>query len=256
MQIKTTTRVPLGVSKRLVLIHVEHRVEHEYEKLTERSVDEPCLGVDGIGRIAHRNVAAIHSIFQQSRVAFLIHEQLEVGLQELAMITEIHIASALSQVVDAIHHLVAEKIRFPIESIRVSRCGVVKIVLNICFQPAVDVVADAEQYWSRVYGNIIRSIRSQLQRLPLSFVAREFLLTHHEETLPDRQHRFLKRSNGPNGLLALIAQTLDAKEVAMIDRTPDDPVPCDLVTRMYGRTRREQPSVMQRNNEESVDVRY
>lgn len=42
----------------------------------------------------------------------------------------------------------------------------------------------------------------------------------------------------------------------MINWTPDDLVPCDLVTRMYGRMRWEQPSVMQRNNEESVDVCY
>ncbi|KAF4474172.1 hypothetical protein CGGC5_v016885 [Colletotrichum fructicola Nara gc5] len=262
---KATTQVSLAPSKRLVLVHIERRVEDEYEKLTEPSVDdEPCLvrhrrskelavcrltwlqSLDGIRRIAHQNVAAIYSIFQQSQVVFLVHEQLEVGLQELAMINEIHIASALSQVIDGIHHVVAEKIQFPIESIRVTRCGVVKIVLNVCFQPAVDAVADAEQYWSGVYDDVILWIWPWPQRLPLSFVAREFLLKHHEQTLPDRQHRFLERSNGPDGLLALVAQTLDAKEAAVLDRMHDDPLPCDLVTRMYGRTSREQPSGVQR----------
>ncbi|KAF4417950.1 hypothetical protein CFRS1_v015366 [Colletotrichum fructicola] len=262
---ETRAEVPLAISKRLVLIHVERRVECEYERLTEPASDDGrCLvrhrhnreiavcrltwlqSLEGIGRIAHRNIAAIHGIFHESQAVFLVHERLEVDLQDLAITDEIHVASVLSQVIEGIHHVVAEKIRFPLESICVTRCGVVKIVLNVCFQPAVDIVSDAERYWSRLYGDVLLWIRSQLQGLGLSFAARDFLSKSHERTLPGIQHQFLTRSKGPDGLFALVAQALETKETVVLDRARDNLVPCDLVTRMWHQPCHEQQSVLRR----------
>ncbi|KAF4864310.1 hypothetical protein CGCSCA1_v014309 [Colletotrichum siamense] len=67
--------------------------------------------------------AAIHSNFHESQAVFLVHEQLEVGLQEVSIANEIHIASVRSQVIKDIYHMVAEEIRFPINAINVTRCG-------------------------------------------------------------------------------------------------------------------------------------
>ncbi|KAK7433420.1 hypothetical protein Landi51_13953, partial [Colletotrichum acutatum] len=157
--------MPSSRVKRLVLIYTTNSLEDRYDiiranasialvrhrKNSTVAVSRSTrLGnVDLVQHVSHPNIATIHAIFLAEKKSHVIYEYLEVDLASLFLTTEVELASALSQLLDGIQHLIVNGVPFPADSVQVSLSGIVKIVLNIGFRPCDNLVVD-QHYWATV----------------------------------------------------------------------------------------------------------
>ncbi|KAK1659761.1 hypothetical protein BDP55DRAFT_719575 [Colletotrichum godetiae] len=114
-----------------------------------------------VHHISHPSIATIHAIFLNEKKSYVIYEHLEVDITHLVFTIEVELASALSQLLDGIQHLIANGVPFSADSVQVSLSGIVKIVLNIGFRPCDNLVVD-QHYWATVCTNNVN-----LERRPL-----------------------------------------------------------------------------------------
>ncbi|KAL0764078.1 hypothetical protein CaCOL14_013405 [Colletotrichum acutatum] len=140
--------MPSSRVKRLVLIYTTNSLEDRYDiiranasialvrhrKNSTVAVSRSTrLGnVDLVQHVSHPNIATIHAIFLAEKKSHVIYEYLEVDLASLFLTTEVELASALSQLLDGIQHLIVNGVPFPADSVQVSLSGIVKIDEEHC----------------------------------------------------------------------------------------------------------------------------
>ncbi|KAK1499277.1 hypothetical protein CABS01_17020 [Colletotrichum abscissum] len=157
--------MPSSRVKRLVLIYTTGSLEDHYNIICANAAiglvrhrknstiavsrSTRLSNLDLVHHISHPNIATIHAIFLDEKKSHVIYEHLVIDLASLFLTTEVELASALSQLLDGIQHLIANGVPFSADSVQVSLLGIVKIVLNIGFRPCDNLVVD-QHYWATV----------------------------------------------------------------------------------------------------------
>ncbi|KAK7433441.1 hypothetical protein Landi51_13932 [Colletotrichum acutatum] len=135
--------MPSSRVKRLVLIYTTGSLEDHYNIICANAAiglvrhrknstiavsRSTRLGnLDLVHHISHPNIATIHAIFLDEKKSHVIYEHLVIDLASLFLTTEVELASALSQLLDGIQHLLANGVPFSADSVQVSLSGIVKI---------------------------------------------------------------------------------------------------------------------------------
>ncbi|KAH6984097.1 hypothetical protein EDB80DRAFT_823741 [Ilyonectria destructans] len=151
---------------------------------------------EALARVSHPHVARICCVFDLVPQSILIQEPIMLSLFELVPLSEVELASGLSQLVSAFWYLAAECPPFTVDGIRVCLQGVVKVVLDVRFEDGPTPVT-TPCYWGEVY----RTTASGLKPAELSYLGHEFFRDTAEKGIPQVEHRFLSQNSlGPPGM--------------------------------------------------------
>ncbi|KAH7112738.1 hypothetical protein EDB81DRAFT_768297 [Dactylonectria macrodidyma] len=149
-----------------------------------------------LARVSHPHLARICCVFDLAPQSILIQEPIILSLFELVPLSEVELASGLSQLVSAFRYLAAECPPFTVDGIRVCLQGVVKVVLDVRFEDGPAPIT-TPCYWSEVY----RITASGLKPAELSYLGHEFFRDTAREGIPQVEHRFLSQNSlGPPGM--------------------------------------------------------
>ncbi|KAL7940680.1 hypothetical protein V8C42DRAFT_336867 [Trichoderma barbatum] len=85
-------------------------------------------------QLAHLHIARPIALYSTSAKVYVAQEYIELDLDDLLPLSEIEIAVIMSQILDAVHHLIQKQVGFRISAIRISAKGDVKIVPDWNFE--------------------------------------------------------------------------------------------------------------------------
>lgn len=155
-----------------------------------------------LARVSHPHVARIHCVFDLEPQSILIQELLSLSLFELVPLSEVELASGLSQLVSAFRYLAAECPPFTVDDIQVCLQGVVKVVLDVGFENGH--MPTMPSYWDKEYRIAIVGLRMA----ELSDLGHEFFRDSARKGIPQVEHGFLsQKSLGPPGMRCAAART-------------------------------------------------
>ncbi|KAK0761656.1 hypothetical protein N5P37_005638, partial [Trichoderma harzianum] len=85
-------------------------------------------------QIAHPHIARPIALYSTGIDMYVAYEYIELDLYDLLPLSEIEVAVIMSQILDAVYHLIKNEVGFRISTIRISANGHVKIVPDWSFE--------------------------------------------------------------------------------------------------------------------------